>query len=253
MINRLLPKFLITLITIICVICSNEFLFAKEPLVASSSKNMPSSALQAEAQKYREAGLASQDKGNLNEAMSYYQKAIAIDPNYAIAYNDLGIIYEASGFPERAEENYLKAIKIDPTYASAYTNLASFYEGQRDLTKAAFYWSKRAGLGPADDEWVQKAQSRLKDIRIVLSNKPIADLQEDEVLDLVKEVSAHKTLMGKDDKVLSQDHFRKAKLSYNKGDLATAIKEALDAQYLDPDNRQIEEFIEKTESRALSR
>jgi hypothetical protein len=35
--------------------------------------------------------------------------------------------------------------------------------------------------------------------------------------------------------------------------MATAVQEALDAQYLDQDNPEIEAFIEKAELRALTR
>ncbi len=209
--------------------------------------------MQEQARKYREAGLESQNMGNLPLAMSLYQKAIAINPIYAAAYNDLGVVYEAAGLPERAEENYLKSLRIDPYYLSACTNLALFYETKRDLEKAAFFWNKRAELGLTDDPWTQKATKRLKDIRIVLSSQPIADQREEDVLSLMKDVSVYKAVVNKDDKALSQDHFQKAKLSYNKGDLAAAIKEALDAQYLDQYNPEIEAFIEKAATRALSR
>lgn len=250
--NHILPKYIITLVTVLTVFCSLGSVSAQESSSASA-QNGSKEVLNSQARQYREAGLEYQRKGNLAGAMSLYQKAIAIDPNYAMAYNDLGIVYEAAGFAERAEESYLRAIQIDPAYASTYTNLALFYESQRDLEKAAFYWSKRVELGSADDPWTKKAASRLKDIRLVLSNNPIANLREEQVLGLMNEVSVNKTVVTKDAKTIAQEHFRKAKLSADKGDLATAIKEALDAQYLDPKNKQIEEFIEKTENKALTR
>jgi hypothetical protein len=42
-------------------------------------------------------------------------------------------------------------------------------------------------------------------------------------------------------------------MSLEKGDLATAIKEALDAQQLDEKNPEIEAFIENVEAIALRR
>jgi Flp pilus assembly protein TadD len=250
--NLILPKRIITIVITLCALYSTGLLFAQETKV-SSSRRPNKDALQTQARQYREAGLENQRIGNLPEAMSLYQKAIALDPSYAVVYNDLGVIYESTGLPEQAEENYLKSIKIDPTYLSAYTNLALFYEIQRNLEKAAYYWAKRAELGLSDDPWTRKAASRLKDIRLVLSNKPISDEREEQVLGLMKDVVKHKSVINKDDKTLAQDHFQKAKQSYNRGDLATATKEALDAQNLDQDNPEIEAFIEKTELRALSR
>lgn len=241
--RQILPKFLITIVSIFCVFCFSGTLFAQEE----------QDALSMQARSYRQAGVESQRMGNLPEAMSLYQKAIAIDSGYVESYNDLGVVYEALGYPERAEENYLKALQIDPAYLGVYTNLAFLYESQRNLEKAAFYWGKRAQLGSADDPWTQKAASRLKDVRIALSKQPIADLREEEVLGLMQEVAVDKSAYNKDDNTLARYYFQKAKESFKKGDLATAIKEALDAQNLDPDNPEIEAFIEKTELRALSR
>jgi len=210
-------------------------------------------ALQKQARMYRREGLEMQDVGNLDTAMTLYQKAIELDPAYAVAYNDLGIIYEAKGLIDLAEENYLKSIKIDPMYLSTYSNLALLYENKRDLEKAAFYWEKRVQLGSLNDPWKENARHRLADIRSVLSKRPVEDAREQEAIGLMKDVTAYKSRLRKDNKALSQEYFEKAKRSYNKGDFATAMKEALNAQYLDPANEEIEKFIEKVQTRALLR
>ena len=208
---------------------------------------------QEQARMYHRQGLEMQDIGNLDTAMSLYQKAVELDPAYAVAYNDLGIIYEAKGLIDLAEQNYLKSIKVNPMYLSAYSNLALLYENKRELEKAAFYWEKRAQLGYLNDPWKEKARQRLADIRSVLSKRPLEDAREREVIGLMKDVAVYKSSSRKDNKALSKEHFEKAKRSYNKGDFATTIKEALDAQYLDPTNEEIEKFIEKAQTRALLR
>jgi tetratricopeptide (TPR) repeat protein len=194
-----------------------------------------------------------QDIGDLDSAMKLYQKAIEVDPAYAVAYNDLGVIYEAKGMLDRAEESYLKAIKIDPYYLSTYTNLALFYENKRDLKKAAYCWSKRAELGDVNDPWSRKAGQRLSDIRLSLSPSPLQDTKEQDVIKLMKDTANEKYLLRNDDNMLSMKYFKKARDSYAKDDYASAVKEALDAQYLDPDNKDIQDFIEKAQRRALSR
>lgn len=262
-----LPDSIKNIAITIFILGSVSFLFAQQPspettpgkktgsaqnLSWQEEKNL--SALQKQARMYRAQGLELQRIGNADDAMSLYQKAVELDPSYAIAYNDLGIICEAKGFTDRAEEYYLKSIEIDPDYLSAYTNLALLYETKRDLDKAAAYWKKRAELGLPDDPWTQKARKRLEDINLVLSNMPLEEvLREQEVVELLKEVATQKTVMEKDDKELAKNHFGKAKQSYDKEDYATAIKEALDAQQLDPANKEIEKFIEKVQTRALSR
>lgn len=250
--NPSLFKSIIATAVILYVFCSAGMVLAGNKPVDTFSEGI-SVQMHKQAVEYRQAGLEYQRKGNLEMAMGLYQKAVAMDPGYGVVYNDLGVIYEAAGLFPQAEESYSKAIKINPGYLSAYTNLALFYENQRKLDKAEFYWSQRASLGSPDDPWTQKAVSRLNDIRAVSSNQPIAFAREDDVLGLMKDISGRKSALNKDDKMLSQDHFRKAKLSFDRGDLAMAFKEALDAQYLDQDNREIEAFIEKVETRALSR
>lgn len=162
--KRILPKYIIFLIAILCVSCSGKILFAQS-LGGNSAAKENSDGLCLQARQYRESGLESQRQGNLAEAISYYQKAAIMNPGYAAVYNDLGVVYEAQGFMERAKENYLKSIAVDPGYLSAYTNLAFFYENQLDLKNAEFYWDKRVQLGSSDDPWTQEAVCRLENIR----------------------------------------------------------------------------------------
>ncbi len=223
-------------------------LFAED--LNSLLKDEDVSSLKAQARDYREEGLKAQDTGDLDSAMKLYQKAIELDPAYPVAYNDLGVIYESKGMDERALESYLKALKIDPYYLSAYTNLALFYEGKRQFSKAAYCWNKRAELGITDDPWTQMARQRLEDIRLSFSPEPAKDSAEKEIVSLMKDVANEKYATGEDDVLMAKKHFKKARASYEKEDFATAVKEALDAQYLDPDNK---DFIQKTQRRALSR
>ena len=252
MINRLPTKFIITTIVMLSVFCSAGLFFPQGLKAAPLVENI-SDVKQEQARKYRELGLECQRVGNLAEALSFYQKAVAIYPDFAIVYNDLGVVYEAMRSLDRAEESYLKSIKINPAYVSAYTNLALLYENQRNLEKAAFYWSKRATVGAPDDPWTQKAVNRLRDIRMSLSGQPFSDNREEDVLSLMKEIAEDKTRFDKTDENPAQKHFKKAKLSFDRGDMAMAIKEASDAQYLDQDNPEIKAFIDKAELRALTR
>ena len=202
---------------------------------------------------YREEGYLLQSKGDLDGAMTLYQKAAQIDPSYAVVYNDLGVVYEAKGMLDRAEESYLKAIKIDPKFLSPYSNLAIFYENKRDLDQAKIYWEKRVRLGSGEDAWTQKARKRLEDIRLVLSDRPLEDIREREVASFLKDIENQKQIFGEGNKGRSLRLFEKAKMSFEAGEYAAAIKEALDAQQLDPSNKDIESFIEEAQVKALSK
>jgi tetratricopeptide (TPR) repeat protein len=223
---------------------------AGQPKAKDRRENL--SLQQKQARMYRQQGLEFQRIGNLEAAMSLFQKAIELDPGYAVAYNDLGILYEANGFYDRAEDSYLRALKIDPDYLSAYTNLALFYENKRDLKKAEYYWQKRVELGLPDDPWTQKAEQRLEDMRLVLGEKPIESKEQD-IIELTKDVAAKKAIIRYDDKALAVILFERARESYKNGNLPHALKQAVDAQLLDPSNKTINDFVDKLQTRLLSR
>ncbi len=113
---------------------------------------------------YRLDGLRSQKSGNLEVALSLFQKAIEIDPSLAAAYNDIGIIYETMDSPEPAEKAYLQAIELDQDFAGPYANLALFYESQNQMDKAVFYWASRAEMGLEEDPWRKKAKDRCAEL-----------------------------------------------------------------------------------------
>ena len=204
-----------------------------------------------QARMYRSQGYQLQSIGNLDAAMSLYQKAIQLDPTYAIAYNDMGVIYEAKGNIDNAEQAYLRAIKIDSMFLSSYTNLAFLCESKRDLEKAAYYWKKRISLGSASDPWTKKASQRLKDIQAVLAGK--GGYEQGEAIELMQDVAFQKALNRSSDRELANDYFRKAKRNYATQDYASAFKHALNAKQLDPTNSEIDEFIGKVQIRALSK
>jgi tetratricopeptide (TPR) repeat protein len=240
------------------------FLFAQEPrllheaggsyVAPASGENEESlSELQKQARMYRNQGVEFQRMGNLEAAMSLYQKAVALDPAYAVAYNDLGIIYEANGLIDQAQDCYLRCIQIDPTFLSAYTNLGLLFEMKRDLDSAAYYWEKRVKLGSSNDPWTKKAEQHLEDVRMALSSRPLEYIKEREAMKMLKEFQAKNAILKRDNKEQARDFFEKAKICYKNGDEVTALKLAIDARQLDPANTEIEEFTDKVQARLLSK
>lgn len=253
----------------------------KDPIGAAKPSSLPAknkkselTVLQQSARLYRQQGLAYQEAGNLEAALTFYQKAIELDPWYAAAYNDAGIILESKGDSERAQISYLQAIKIDPEFLSPYSNLAIFYETRRDLKSALVYWKKRARMGDSADEWTQKARQRAKDIELVLCGQALQDGQqkisdEEAIAGLAADVKAKKAAAiqpeekrkspqaqqppREDKPALAKKMLREAKASQKKGNDALALKQGADAKFLDPDNPEIQEFLDKALSKALSR
>lgn len=80
-------------------------------------------------------------KGEIEEALSLSEKALAIDENYAVAYSNLGIIhirfFELTGDQDvmsKAFLNFEKALELDPRSGSAHQGLGLFhmYKGNYD-------------------------------------------------------------------------------------------------------------------------
>ena len=188
---------------------------------AESQEEGKLTELQKQARFYRAQGLRLQNMGNLAAALSFYQKAIELDPAYAVAYNDLGVVYESAQAAERAEDSYLKAVKVDPNYLSSYTNLALFYEGKRDLDKAAFYWKKRADLGKSDDPWTQRARNRLDDLAQVAPNYRQMVI-ESETISLMKKVAEEKLARQRQELAESAKYYAGAKSLYLAGNYQKA-------------------------------
>ena len=62
------------------------------------------------------------DKGDFDKAIAHYNKAIQLNCDYAVAYNNRGMIYGRRGEFKRAIEDFEQALRVDPNYASAQRN-----------------------------------------------------------------------------------------------------------------------------------
>lgn len=247
--------------------------------------------LQKQARLYRDQGLEFQNQGDIDSAFTFYQKAVILDPNFAIAYNDLGIIFEAKGDPKKAEEMYLKAIEIDNYYLESYTNLALLYEGQKDYAQAILYWLKRAMLGYIYDPWTEKARERIESITQTYPEEfrkiekqyqeSLQQLEESQVLleepEIIEPLAGQQPWESSKGQLYSEElqvpqpqaqepletkktenraralqHMAAARENYARGEYVAALKEATTAEYLDSSNREISAFVEKIR-RALLR
>ncbi len=83
-----------------------------------------------------------EEKGRLPEAVSAYERFIALKPDVPVGYFRLGALYFKMGLSTKAEEIYLKAVALKQDVAEAYFRLGYVAESQSDLPKALGYYEK---------------------------------------------------------------------------------------------------------------
>ena len=78
------------------------------------------------------------------------QKAVAMYPNYAAAYNNLGAAYSRMGNIADARTALQQAIALNDHLAAAYVNLARVDFLEKNFPDAESLLNKASGLGPPD-------------------------------------------------------------------------------------------------------
>lgn len=89
-------------------------------------------------------------KQDLAQAIQRLNKAIAIYPAYASAYNNLGVIYSRLGDSVREREALQKAISINDHLASAYLNIGRMNITNGDFASAETVLNKAFAFDPND-------------------------------------------------------------------------------------------------------
>jgi tetratricopeptide (TPR) repeat protein len=83
------------------------------------------------------------------DAIIAYTKAIEIDPNNAVAYNQRGLayMYQVKSV-DKMLEDFNKAIELDPRLAMAYYNRGTVYDSKGDYDKAIADFTRVIELSP---------------------------------------------------------------------------------------------------------
>jgi tetratricopeptide (TPR) repeat protein len=78
-------------------------------------------------------------KGQVDDAIAQYQKAVEINPNYVQAHYNLGLALFQKGQLDEAVAEFQKAVEINPNDADAHSNLgnALFQKGELDEAAVA--------------------------------------------------------------------------------------------------------------------
>lgn len=102
---------------------------------------------------YAKTGIALWEKDYVEEAIVAYHRAIELNPEYDIAYNNLGVIYlDGIGISDEALSYFDKAIEINPNYTLAYFNAGRAAQALDQNNEAATYYQMAMDLNRLTQE-----------------------------------------------------------------------------------------------------
>jgi serine/threonine protein kinase/Flp pilus assembly protein TadD len=101
-------------------------------------------------QAHYDLGIALHRRGQVDEAIAEYQKAIELDPETAVAHNNLGDALKDKGRLDEAIAEFRRAFQIDPKHALAHYNLGNTLYGRGQLDEAIAEYHKAIELDPED-------------------------------------------------------------------------------------------------------
>ncbi len=96
---------------------------------------------------YLNRGVVYGKKGQHDQAIVDFNKAIELNPRDAAAYYNRGISFGKRGLYDQAILDFTKAIVINPRYAKAYINRGAAYFFKKEYDKAWNDVSKAQDLG----------------------------------------------------------------------------------------------------------
>ncbi len=81
-------------------------------------------------------------KGQFDEALAAYDKAINLDSNYSKAFYGKGLTYVKQRKYDEAVEAFGKAVEIDPSYDKAYSAMGSTYKDMKKYNESVEAYQK---------------------------------------------------------------------------------------------------------------
>jgi protein O-GlcNAc transferase len=95
-------------------------------------------------------GEAAAAKGDLQAAISFYERAIDLQPNHSSAHYKLGNLNKDTGRPELAIDHYDRAISINPSNSHALCNRGVVLAALNRLEEALQSYDRAIGIDPRD-------------------------------------------------------------------------------------------------------
>ena len=94
-------------------------------------------------------GVASVHRGQINEGIAHYQRALEIKPDCTEACNNLGVALGGCGRIDEAIARYRQALQIKPEYAEAHNNLGTTLARRGQIGQAIAHFKRAVEIKPS--------------------------------------------------------------------------------------------------------
>ncbi|MCC6979063.1 MAG: tetratricopeptide repeat protein [Candidatus Melainabacteria bacterium] len=115
----------------------------------SSAGELPtSSESKAQAQASYNKAVQAHLQGKLSEAISQYQNALTLNPEFSQAHCNLGLIYNQQHNYAKALSEFRKSLAINPKDAITYNGIGAALRAEKDMVGAIKNWQTAVSLDP---------------------------------------------------------------------------------------------------------
>jgi len=122
------------------------------------------------------------EKGQYDQAISWYSKIIEMNPRLVAAYNNRGWSYDKKGEYDKAIRDYTEALKILPKFAWGHYNRGLSYYRKGEYDKAFSDYTTGKMLAPASAAAAHKDFNRYVPYR----HGPDTENVRDKIIELLK-------------------------------------------------------------------
>lgn len=203
-------------------------------------------------------GLYYEDTGNIDRAVSSYDKILEITPRSSRANNNLGGIYLNNGNLDKAEVFLRRAVRINPLLYEPYLNLAKLNYKREEINAAVSFYEKALSLNPHLNEAILALAQIYKgqgDVKRAINILKRAAGPDEPILVMQGMLTAEQGLNEQAEYYFKQALRVNPKSDYvmfnlgvfyaNNNQLDKAVKVWQEALNNNPDNKEIKDYMEK--------
>lgn len=97
-------------------------------------------------------------------SLRYFERAVSVNPNNAMAYNWMGTVHREQGAHTRARRAYERAIALQPDYAAAHRNLGVLLDvylqrSQQAIAHYRHYLAYSSDEDPIVHAWIRELEA----------------------------------------------------------------------------------------------